>query len=634
MAESDNDSSPELTHANGAGEDNHQQSDTPTTDTHTTLPTLKADKKVWKPASSDESLPKGNKDQAQEQSLAEEDTEAETAEGRQASANNTETTSAQASTLNGGEETKESFSSVSAELHDGAPQRKDSAATQSRNRSDSRSTVATFMTSRTTPISSTVFVVTALETIAASKDAKKNKELEDATQKALLNIKQTDNQPIDPEVIFRPLQLASRTYSIPLQVTALDCIGKLISYSYFAFPTSSPKTTTAEDGSTVEELPLIERAIETICECFENEATPPEIQQQIIKSLLAAVLNDKIVVHGAGLLKAVRQIYNIFIYSKSSQNQQIAQGSLTQMAGTVFDRVRTRLDMKEARSRPTNEEKSEEDLGGEQLEMNGSGDADETPDPTSVETPDEPATKGGENKLTLKDFENTKNLDDAVVTDNAPTMVTRARASRAASTAQSSSHGEGETDHSREEEEDEIYIKDAFLVFRSLCKLSHKVLTHDQQQDIKSQNMRSKLLSLHLIHNLLNNHVSVFTSPLATIKSSSSGASTTSLMQASKPHLCLSLSRNGSSSVPRVFEVCTAIFWLMMKDLRVVLKKELEVFMKEIYLAILERRTAPMFQKQYFLDILEQLATEPRALVELYLNYDCDRTALDNMFQK
>lgn len=58
------------------------------------------------------------------------------------------------------------------------------------------------------------------------------------------------------------------------------------------------------------------------------------------------------------------------------------------------------------------------------------------------------------------------------------------------------------------------------------------------------------------------------------------------------------------------------------------------MFLKEIYLAILEKRNSPAFQKQYFMEILERLAGEPRALVEIYLNYDCDRTALENIFQK
>ena len=58
------------------------------------------------------------------------------------------------------------------------------------------------------------------------------------------------------------------------------------------------------------------------------------------------------------------------------------------------------------------------------------------------------------------------------------------------------------------------------------------------------------------------------------------------------------------------------------------------MFLKEIYLAILERKNAPSFQKLYVMKILKRLSTDPRALVEIYLNYDCESTALDNMFQQ
>lgn len=438
-----------------------------------------------------------------------------------------------------------------------------------RERSDSRSTTATQQTHRSTPVSSTVFVVTALDNIGSSKEARRNKELGEAVQKALSNIKQSDQQPIDPEVIFHPLQLASRSFSIPLQVTALDCIGKLISYSYFAFPSASRDP--SQQDAAAAQPPLIERAIETICDCFENEATPVEIQQQIIKSLLAAVLNDKIVVHGAGLLKAVRQIYNIFIYSKSTQNQQVAQGSLTQMVGTVFDRVRIRLDMKEARLRDHENHDEDHTPSGTSLDpsdANHANDQEGFSDAGSIAA--QPVAKEPTEKLTLQSFESSK--DDTMVNDNAPTMVTRANAHRKASHSVSSVADQREdNDPSVVDEEDEIYVKDAFLVFRALCKLSHKILSHEQQQDIKSQHMRSKLLSLHLIHHLLNNHISIFTSPIATIKNSTRSDPMT-LMQAVKPHVCLSLSRNGSSSVTRVFEVCCEIFWLMLKHMRVMLK--------------------------------------------------------------
>ena len=451
------------------------------------------------------------------------------------------------------------------------------APSHTRGRSDTASTAATQATARSTPVSSTVFVVNALETIAASREARKSKELDEATSRALKNIKQSEQQGIDPEVIFRPLQLATKTFSIPLQVTALDCIGKLITYSYFAFPSAYSGSGA---GGQSAPTPLIERAIETICDCFENEATPIEIQQQIVKSLLAAVLNDKIVVHGAGLLKAVRQIYNIFIYSKSSQNQQVAQGSLTQMVGTVFERVRVRLDLKEVRLRDSSS-KSDEDLSADRpsldhLEQNGTGD--ETADAQSAATLDVPAPKESQEKMTLQSFENSKNLDDTVVTDNAPTTVTRAKPvhkpnrSTSGNVARGSMNEErGDAAPSSEDDEDDIYIRDAFLVFRSLCKLSQKVLTHDQQQDVKSQNMRSKLLSLHLIHHLMNNHMMIFISPLSTIKSSNSGEEA-HFMQVAKPHLCLSLSRNAASSVPRVFEVCCEIFGLALRHMRVQLK--------------------------------------------------------------
>ncbi|CAG7951818.1 unnamed protein product [Penicillium salamii] len=503
------------------------------------------------------------------------------------------------------------------------PPADDANATESRLRSDSRSTTATFMTQRSGPVSSTVFIVTALDNIAASRDARRDKKLEDATQVALANIKQTEGQPIDPELIFRPLHLASKTLSIPLQVTALDCIGKLITYSYFAFPSAQ-----TENEATPEQPPLIERAIDAICDCFENEATAVEIQQQIIKSLLAAVLNDKIVVHGAGLLKAVRQIYNIFIYSKSSQNQQIAQGSLTQMVSTVFERVRTRLDLKELRLRTA--EKASSTLDASASDVGQASDAASVSGVDQPDQPDQPVTKDpNAEKLTLQSFESPKEVTS--VNDNAPTTVTRAK--RSATRSMSGIPEERDDDSLAEDDVDEVYVKDAFLVFRALCKLSHRVLTHEQQQDVKSQNMRSKLLALHLIHYLINNNTTTIISPLATIKNSSNSTERMTLLLAIRPHLCLSLSRNGASAVPHIFKVCCEIFWLMLKDMRVTVKKELEVFMKEIYLAILEKRGAPAFQKQYFMEVLERLGGDPRALVEIYLNYDCDRTALENIFQ-
>jgi brefeldin A-inhibited guanine nucleotide-exchange protein len=512
---------------------------------------------------------------------------------------------------------------------------------QNRPRTDSQSTVATTAT-RSSTRSSLVFVIAALETISASKDARKNKKLGDATSAALAAIKaEGDPARINPELLFAPLQLASEAPNVPVSITALDCIGKLISYSYFSVP-FEPQAENPESS------PLIERAIDTICDCFQGEATHPDVQLQIVKSLLAAILNDKIVVHGAGLLKAVRLTYNIFLLSKSSANQQVAQGALTQMVGTVFERVKARLAIKEARlnlsrvslnEKDRSEESVQEAGDGSTQGIDGSENHEEEGEEEQYPDPTEPSDKAVDQhvgpKITLQSFENNMSFNDDRIHDNAPTLVTRIKgksSSRQVSGHDASPNPQNEAP-TEEEEEDEIFVKDAYLVFRAMCRLSTKSLSVDHAQDVRSQGMRSKLLSLHMIHTIMFNNIAVFISPYATIRSGS-GDEPTSFIQAIKQYLCLSLSRNGASSVKQVFEVACEIFWQMLKYLRVSLKKEVEVFLKEIYLTTLDKRSVPAFQKQYVLTIFGRLAADPRALVEVYLNYDCDRTALDNMFQR
>ena len=456
---------------------------------------------------------------------------------------------------------------------------------QNRPRSDTQSTAATTNGQRSAPLSSIVFVVQALEQIASSKEARKRRDIGEAVSKAIATIKQKDGEP-SPEIIFDALRLATETNSIPLTTTSLDCIGKLISYSYFSVPpiTQDPNPPPGQRH----QPPLIERAIETICDCFQDEATPVEVQLQIVKSLLAAVLNDKIIVHGAGLLKAVRQIFNIFLLSKSTANQQVAQGTLTQMVDTVFERVRTRLVMKEARlglSRLASEKGtangSQVDLDGsdpalEHSETDGGVDADDSSEANSIPTVDRPVRKVPGEKLTLQSLENAKGFDDARIGDNAPTMVTKAKSTlKGSRNTSGQQRANGTEDHpseiSDEDEEDEIYVKDAFLVFRSMCRLSTKQLSQDQQQDIKSSNMRSKLVSLAIIRTVLNNKMIIFTSPLVTIRSSTSNEPT-SFGQAINHYLRVSLSKNGASSVKQVFEPCCEIFWLMLRYMRVMLK--------------------------------------------------------------
>lgn len=433
-------------------------------------------------------------------------------------------------------------------------------------------------------MSSIVFVVSPLEAIAASKEAQRNKKLAELAETALKAIKEGGSQLPEPDVVFAPLQLATKSGNSQLINTALDSIQKLISSSYFSVNVTTGAT--QEDGT--EQAPMIDRAIDTICDCFQGETTPVDVQRHIIQALLAGILNDKIVVHGAGLLKAVRQVYNVFLLSRSTENQQAAQGTLTQMVGMVFERVKTRLHMREARMSLGKLKRSSSNVtfdpsesvqgNGENAENGSSLNEDGMPDDLSTaETGDEtaaadpstaPSGSGGP-KLTLKDLEHRKSFDDSNLGDG-PTMVTQLKPQK--KTTKSISENAPNDTASEEtlesaEAEDEVYIRDAYLVFRSFCNLSTKVLPSDQLYDVRGQPMRSKLISLHLIRTLLNNHIHLFTSPLCTITNTKNNEPT-SFLQAIKYYLCLSITRNGASSVDKVFEVCCEIFWLMLKFMR------------------------------------------------------------------
>lgn len=511
--------------------------------------------------------------------------------------------------------------------------------TASRDRASSTSTAATVDPGRSATKTSLVFVVGALETILASKDCQRNKRMKESTEQAL-NAIRTIHDPahIDPAILFAPLKATTEEASSDnVVVAALDCLGKLISYSYFSLPPSDQS-----HGDRTQPDSLIDQAIDTICSCFEGDATTDRVQLQIIISLLAAVLNDKVVVHGAGLLKAIRQMYNIFLYSKNSRTQQVAQGTLTQMVGTVLERAGSRVAAREARMKATSSPGRDAN-GVEKPNGDGFGAAKDSVDPgdDSAIADDGaavPVAKDASHKITLKSFERRASFDEGL--QEGPTVVTRVGTSGSAKRGAAGQDDDDAEDGAADEDEDDededtaVYLKDAFLVFRAMCKISIKPLPASEVVDPRSQGMRAKLLSLHIIHTVLFNNIPLFLSPHAIVKGSFRDPDATTFLQAIKQPLCQSLSRNGASSVNRVYETGCEIFFMMIKHLRVVLKKEVEVFLKEIYLAILDNRNAPAFQKQCFLNVLQRLAVDPRALVEIYLNYDCDRTASDNMFQR
>lgn len=164
-----------------------------------------------------------------------------------------------------------------------------------------------------------------------------------------------------------------------------------------------------------------------------------------------------------------------------------------------------------------------------------------------------------------------------------------------------------------------ILQKDAFLVFRALCKLSMKPLP-EGQPDPKSHELRSKVLSLRLLLSILQNAGPIF-------------RSNEMFIMAIKQYLCVALSKNGVSSVPEVFELSLSIFVALLSNFKVHLKKQIEVFFKEIFLNILETSSSSFDHKWMVIQALTRICADAQSVVDIYVNYDCDLSAA-NLFER
>jgi brefeldin A-inhibited guanine nucleotide-exchange protein len=165
----------------------------------------------------------------------------------------------------------------------------------------------------------------------------------------------------------------------------------------------------------------------------------------------------------------------------------------------------------------------------------------------------------------------------------------------------------------------EIHLRDAYLVFTALCRLSMKPLpaldsSSTSKRDAHLVALRSKILSLELLSVIVREHFTVVSStyPIGGIETDIDGDNTssaptekqTSFIKAVKQYLCVSLSRNSVSLVPEVLERSLDIFVRCVLGMKAELKVEIEVFLNEIFLVGLEARTSFYHQKMAFVRVI------------------------------
>ncbi|KAL3151970.1 hypothetical protein ABBQ32_001093 [Trebouxia sp. C0010 RCD-2024] len=175
--------------------------------------------------------------------------------------------------------------------------------------------------------------------------------------------------------------------------------------------------------------------------------------------------------------------------------------------------------------------------------------------------------------------------------------------------------------------------KDAFLVFRALCKLSVRASETAAGTDMTA--IRGKVLALELLMILLENSGEVF-------------RTSEKFSSAIKQYLCLSLLKNCTSSIPQAFALSCSIFLTLMAKFRHSLKAEIGVFFPMIMLKAIEAPQAPqgtpfaagsappqvdMAQRFVVIRCLRAQCESGQLLVDLFVNYDCDLEG-QNLFER
>ncbi|MEJ1279107.1 ADP-ribosylation factor guanine nucleotide-exchange factor 1(brefeldin A-inhibited) [Cricetulus griseus] len=474
-----------------------------------------------------------------------------------------------------------------------------------------------------------MFVSRALEKILADKEVKRpqHSQLRRACQVALDEIKaEIEKQRlgaaappkanfIEADKYFLPFELACQSKSPRVVSTSLDCLQKLIAYGHI--------TGNAPDSGAPGKR-LIDRIVETICNCFQGPQTDEGVQLQIIKALLTAVTSPHIEIHEGTILQTVRTCYNIYLASKNLINQTTAKATLTQMLNVIFTRMENqvlqearelekpiqskpqspviqatagspkfnRLKQSQTQSKPTTPEKTELSNGdhvrsglgkvssenGEahrerSSSLSGSAELSRGTDDGAQEVVKDilegvvaSAVKEAAEKHGLTEPERVLGALECQEYAVHPGVDENSQTNGIADDRQSLSSADNlEADvpgHAAAARFSHILQKDAFLVFRSLCKLSMKPLG-EGPPDPKSHELRSKVVSLQLLLSVLQNAGPVFRSHEM-------------FVTAIKQYLCVALSKNGVSSVPDVFELSLAIFLTLLSNFKMHLKMQIE----------------------------------------------------------
>ncbi|KAJ9563263.1 LOW QUALITY PROTEIN: hypothetical protein OSB04_008423 [Centaurea solstitialis] len=375
---------------------------------------------------------------------------------------------------------------------------------------------------------------------------------------------------------------------------------------------------------------LLAKLIDSVCGC--HDFGEEGVELLVLKTILSAVTSVSLRIHGDSLLQIVRTNYNIYLGSKFVVNQTTAKASLVQMLedGGGF------VDCAGAADRG----------GGADGACGEGGDGDGTMavfvqgfiskvihgmdgvlNPGTQNGSGSSSGGGGvydgafETRTSTVEATNPADLLDSTDKDMLDAKYWEISMYKTALEGRKGELADGEVDR---DDDVDVQIgnklrRDAFLVFRALCKLSMKTPPKDALAD--PQLMRGKIVALELLKILLENAGAIF-------------RTSERFLGAIKQYLCLSLLKNSASTLLIVYQLSCSIFVSLLSRFRAGLKAEIGVFFPMIVLRVLENVAQPNFQqKMIVLRFLERLCADSQILVDIFVNYDCDVNS-SNIFER
>ena len=429
-----------------------------------------------------------------------------------------------------------------------------------------------------------------------------------------------------------------------------------------------------------------------MCRC--DDTGEEGVELRLLKALLTAVTSPSLPLHGQALLLAIRACYNVFLTSRSEASQAAARATLTQMITVVFQRLESGtlavsvapvvvtgalgISSSDTSSASTFVQQFLNDVAvaidpfgivaeGVQVELDDAfalGAID--PQGPTVEDLYDSSDPLDAQHISWRERKDDDDDVPPAESNASQTVASGDRGSiehkkqspeeeRGLDTEDTSDTSEAQTESKANATTGAMTTtvmdlrgtleKDAFLVFRALCKLS--IRTVDGSTAGEAAVMRGKALALELVKILLENSGPVFRNG-------------DRFLNAIRQYLCLALLKNCASSSQGVQALCASIFLTLFMCFRKELKAEVGVFYPMILLRPIEIHphgaggnpsnassasvssgyssssapsTVDPAQRGVVLRCLRDICEDGQALVDMFVNYDCDIDGA-NLFER